>query len=139
MKDGRLLTTISVLAVMVCVALAVPAAAATMVRVEIPFAFDAAESILPAGQYVIERSLTSGLMYLRSEKSETKVMMTVPVGNSNQAQAPRLVFEKRGATYRLAEVYMAGMNSGAGIPATKRQLLVAKRQSPERIVVALAR
>ncbi|MBI5282916.1 MAG: hypothetical protein HY858_14620 [Candidatus Solibacter usitatus] len=139
MKDGRLLTTISVLAVMVCVALAVPAAAATMVRVEIPFAFDAAEIAMPAGQYVIERSLGAGMLYLTNEKGEKRVVMTVPVGNPNQPHNPRLVFEKYGATYRLAEVHMAGMHAGAGIPATKNQMLVAKRQWPERVVVALVR
>lgn len=107
-----------------------PAQAQSRVRVTIPFAFDAGAETLPAGLYLIERSALTGtsLMHIHNvDRNETIVLATVPAGNRSATYNPRLKFEILAGGHRLSEIWTPGTESGALVPRTKEQSLIAKR------------
>jgi hypothetical protein len=127
-------------AMVICLAIAVPAfGASAAARVDIPFAFEAANHSLPAGEYHIERNSTGSGIYLANAKGEKWAILTSPAGNPNRFEAPRVVFERSGSTYRMATMYFAGTSGAAAIPATKSQMTIARTTTPERIELALFR
>lgn len=116
--------------------LAIPASAAG-VRVSVPFAFEAGNTQLPAGSYVIEKSALGASISIWSVDRNRSVMVnTMPAGNGNTPKAPALVFEKLGDSYRLAEVRLAGTQS-VDVPRTPGQSLIANEQD-KTVLVALA-
>lgn len=121
------------LALVASVGMAFPAVAAG-VRVNVPFAFEAGKANLPAGNYVIERStFGGGISVWNADMNDTILLTTTPAGNVNAPQAPALIFEKLGDSYRLAEVRMAGSQAVA-VPRTPKQALVASEQGKTTLV-----
>jgi hypothetical protein len=120
---------------------AAPAFGASPVRTYVPFAFEAGTHSLPAGNYVVERGINGGFLYLYNvDQNKTVAVGTTPEGNPNEFNSPRLVFEKLGEGYRLTEAWVAGAAGGQGIQPTRQQMLVASRQARgERVVIALSR
>ncbi|MBL0161341.1 MAG: hypothetical protein IPP47_30320 [Bryobacterales bacterium] len=121
---------------------AAPAQAQGRVRVNIPFPFEAGTETLPAGQYVFERSGLAGtaLMQIHNvEQNRTTTFVTVPVNHPGASSNPRLMFEVLGGTYRLAELWTAGAESGALVPRSKEQTLIAKQEGKVRTVALLLR
>lgn len=140
MKIRRLISTFGALAAVLCVAAAMPAFAnpAAPIRVTVPFAFEAGDHALPAGEYQIEHRSSNATLVVTAPDGERHALLTFPTGDPSNPKSPRLVFEKAGGTYRLAEVWVTGAATGAGVPATKSQLLVAKGAKKERVELALA-
>lgn len=112
---------------------------ATHVRVNIPLAFEMGEHSMPAGQYKFERHHASWQILVTDPKGVQRVFMTIPVGNPRTPEQGKLVFERLGGAYRLAEVHLTGAPNGVEIPATKAQRQLAKVQRPERVEVAMVR
>lgn len=109
---------------------AAPALAQGRVRVNIPFSFAAGSELLPAGQYVIERTGIAGTSLMRVcnvDRNEAMHVATLPAGNPSASGNPRLLFEVLEGSYRLAEVWTAGADTGALVARTKEQALIAKR------------
>ena len=140
MTTGRLSSTFRVLAVaMSLAALPVMASSKPAVRVTVPFAFEAGEHAMPAGEYTVEQPASGGAIYITAPDGERRALMTFPAGNPSQPKSPRLVFERFGGSYRLAEVWAAGASTGAALPMTRSQMLVAEHGRRERVEIALAR
>ncbi|HEY3442508.1 MAG TPA: hypothetical protein VGK29_17245 [Paludibaculum sp.] len=112
---------------------------ATQTRVNIPLAFEMGKDSMPAGDYVIQANSGSWQMLITDPTGAQRVIMTIPVGNPKTPLEGKLVFQRLGSTYRLAEVYLAGAPTGVQIPATKAQIELAKRQKTERFEVAMIR
>ena len=140
MTTKWLTSTFSALAAVLCLAGALPASANQMapIRVTVPFAFEAGDHAMPAGIYSIEHRSANATLILTSPDGERRALLTLPAGDPVNPKSPRLVFEKAGDTYRLAEVWVSG-GAGANIPATKSQMLVAKTAKKERVELALVR
>ena len=139
MKTRRLISMFSVLAMAVVLGVALPVYANPMaaIRVTVPFAFEAGENAMPAGQYEIEHRSANSTLVVTAPDGERHALLTFPTGDPANPKSPRLVFEKVGGTYRLAEVWVTGAATGAGVPATKEQMLVAKGAKRERVEIAL--
>lgn len=139
MKIRRLISKISALAAILCLAAAIPVMAnpAAPIRVTVPFAFEAGEHGMPAGNYEIEHRSANAILVVTAPNGERHALLTFPTGDPANPKSPRLVFEKVGGTYRLAEVWVTGAATGAGVPATKAQMLVAKNAKRERVEIAL--
>ncbi|HEY3441917.1 MAG TPA: hypothetical protein VGK29_14235 [Paludibaculum sp.] len=121
---------------------AAPALAQGRVRVNIPFSFAAGAESLPAGQYLIQRSGMAGtsLVQLHNvDRNRTTMFMTLPVNHPGVSNNPRLMFEVLDGTYRLAELWTAGAESGAMVPRTKEQALIAKQDGKIKTVALLLR
>ena len=127
-------------AVAAALTLALPVfAQGSRTRVNIPMAFEMGQHSMPAGQYLFERQLSGAPLYVTDPSGVMRAFMTIPTGSSQTPFEGKLVFEKMGGTYRLAEIHITGAPSGMQIQATKAQIELAKRQKPVRIEVALAR
>ena len=118
----------NVLAIATMLALSILAAAGSVhaqqpvMLVNIPFEFIAGSQTLPAGEYKIERALSSNLDILLLRKTDSRVTMFVStIGTDAAALHPEwsLVFNRYGRHYFLSQVWTA-----------KDQLGRVLRQSP---------
>jgi len=101
------------------------------VEVKIPFEFSAGKSTLKAGVYSIKR-MSGNLVSLRNVDDKSTVILNAPVSLSttDPNAVERLVFNKDGDRYALAQVWLTAD--------TGRELLKQKKtEKPERIELSL--
>jgi len=92
------------------------------VRANVPFAFTVGGATLPAGEYRVSYDdvEVAGVLAIRSQDGRHHAfVMAEPVDAAKATGEPRLVFEREGSSYRLAEVIA---------PATRAELDVLKTQ-----------
>lgn len=99
------------------------------VEVNIPFEFSAGKTTLKAGIYTVKR-MSGNLITLRNVADKSSVILNAPVNLSSTSidSKERLVFNKSGDRYFLAQIWLT-VDTG-------RELLRAKKTA-ERIEVAL--
>ncbi len=140
MMTAKFNSTFRAVALAATLALALPVfGQATQTRVNIPVDFEMGQHSMSAGSYTFERHPTGWQMFVTDPAGVKRAMMTIPVGSTQTPFSGKLVFEKLGATYRLAEVHLAGAPNGVQIPPTKAQALLAKQQKPARLEIAMVR
>ena len=85
----------------------VRAQAPSKVEVNIPFAFSAGKTTLQPGVYTIKR-LSGDNVTLRSTDGKSNVILNAPVTNnsSDPNTVERLVFERYGEDYALAQIWL---------------------------------
>jgi len=101
------------------------------VEVNIPFEFSAGKTTLKAGVYTVKR-MSGNLVTLRNVADKSSVILNAPVNlsSTNVDATERLVFNKQGERYLLAQIWLT-VDSG-------RELLREKKsEKGERIEVAL--
>jgi len=101
------------------------------VEVKIPFEFSAGKSTLKAGVYSIKR-MSGNLVSLRNVDDKSTVILNAPVSLSttDPNAVERLVFNKDGDRYALAQIWLTAD--------TGRELLKkAKTDNAERVEIAL--
>ncbi len=111
----------------------VRAQAPSKVEVNIPFAFSAGKTTLQPGVYTIKR-LSGDNVTLRSADGKSNVILNAPVTNnsSDPNAVERLVFERYGEDYALAQIWLTAD--------TGRQVWTNKKGTKsERIEIALRR
>src|ERR1041385_1016601 len=109
----------------------VRAQAPSKVEVNIPFAFSAGKTTLQPGVYTIKR-LSGDNVTLRSTDGKSNVILNAPVTNnsSDPNAVERLVFERYGEDYALAQIWLTAD--------TGRQVWTNKKGTKsERIEIAL--
>ena len=109
----------------------VHAQAPSKVEVNIPFAFSAGKTTLQPGVYTIKR-LSGDNVTLRSADGKSNVILNAPVTNnsSDPNAVERLVFERYGEDYALAQIWLTAD--------TGRQVWTNKKGTKsERIEIAL--
>jgi hypothetical protein len=109
----------------------VRAQAPSKVEVNIPFAFSAGKTTLQPGVYTIKR-LSGDNVTLRSADGKSNVILNAPVTNnsSDPNAVERLVFERYGEDYALAQIWLTAD--------TGRQVWTNKKGAKsERIEIAL--
>jgi hypothetical protein len=99
------------------------------VEVNIPFEFSAGKTTLQPGVYTVKR-MSGNLVTLRNVDNKSSVILNAPVNlsSTNVAAKERLVFNKDGDRYFLAQIWLT-VDSG-------RELLKEKKTA-ERIEIAL--
>lgn len=107
----------------------------------VPFAFTVGGANMPAGNYIFEARPANGMLILTDPTGRNHAYLTFPAGDPNGSLPARLVFEKRGTNYRLAQVYAAASGSGAALPIDKKHERMAelRRQPVEYVTLALNR
>ena len=111
----------------------VRAQAPSKVEVNIPFAFSAGKTTLQPGVYTIKR-LSGDNVTLRSADGKSNVILNAPVTNnsSDPNAVERLVFERYGEDYALAQIWLTAD--------TGRQVWTNKKGTKsERIEIAMRR
>ena len=119
-------TTAATVCLLALAAEAARAQSAAVLRVNVPFDFGAAESVLPAGEYSVRFVSQRGVL-LRSADGRTKVLVQAPLAREGRGRAEareRLVFRRYGDAYFLAQVWAGGgrelYESGAEARLVKR-------------------
>ncbi|HEU5460106.1 MAG TPA: hypothetical protein VFU83_06400 [Pyrinomonadaceae bacterium] len=109
----------------------VEAQTASRVEVQIPFEFTAGKTTLKPGVYTIKR-MSGNLVTLKNKADKSSVILNAPVNLSSTESEPteRLVFNKYGDQYFLAQIWLSA-DSG-------RELLKEKKSGkPERLELSL--
>ena len=109
----------------------VHAQAPSKVEVNIPFQFSAGKTTLQPGVYSIKR-MSGDNVIVRSEDGKSSVVLNAPVTDtsSDPNAVERLVFEKHGEQYALAQIWLTAD--------TGRQVWIEKKSNKsERIEIAL--
>jgi hypothetical protein len=112
---------------------AVAQSSTDMAEVNIPFAFQATNHTLPAGQYRVVRESD----YLILLRGPAKAAAFVSMNGTSSAHAPKqgkLVFDHNGDKYYLRQIWTAGSTTGLECPksrAEKESLQAQNKQAPE--------
>ena len=83
----------------------------TVLTVKIPFAFQAGNHALPAGEYRVERLLSGNESVQQLRQIDGDAVMTVQtmfVEAKAENQNPELVFNRYGQTYFLSQIWTGG-------------------------------
>jgi hypothetical protein len=101
------------------------------VEVKIPFEFSAGKTKLEAGVYTVKR-MSGNLVTLRNVDKKSSVILNAPVNlsSTNIDATERLVFNKYGDRYILAQIWLT-------VDTGRELLKERKTEKPERIEVAL--
>lgn len=107
------------------------AQAPSKVEVNIPFEFSAGKTTLKPGVYTIKR-MSGNLVTLRNVDNESSVILNAPVNLSSTdvESTERLVFNKNGERYFLAQIWLT-VDSGREVLRPK------KTEQPEYIELSL--
>lgn len=131
---------IPVLALLFALAATSFAQSARRTVILIPFDFVAGEKVLPAGTYRVEavRRDSYTVWEVRSTAGRAgAVVMTSAVGSGTAEEVqPRLVFQKYGETYVLAQLWPSSDSTGREVVQSRRgRALVAHNVRPEAVTV----
>jgi len=108
-------------------------------RVKVPFAFEAANTVLPAGTYTLERSAHGMVLSISNQDGTRRFIATDSTGSSSLYNESHLLFE-RGAngTYQLASLRLPGDGATTIVhKSSKTPVMVGQNQEPERILLAI--
>jgi len=117
-----------------CVITAAPAySQAKQLKANIPFSFIADGKTLPAGTYRIDcMRKDPGVLVLQEQNSlDTAVVFTMPVESSVMQEQSKLVFNRYGEEYFLAQILYAGRSLGRELSESRveRTIRLAKNNS----------
>ncbi|MEK7406743.1 MAG: hypothetical protein AAB225_16830 [Acidobacteriota bacterium] len=94
---------------------------------DIPFEFYVGGTVLPAGQYQMDQMGTAGTLAVRSfENKAAAVVLAQPARSRSVESQSRLIFNKYGDTYFLAQIWRAGTNEGISLKRSKRERELAR-------------
>lgn len=120
-------------------------AAAQFVRAQepvlanIPFAFVAGNTPLPAGEYRVQKvSDGSPALLIRCTEGDPAIMvMTHPASVNAPQQKSKLIFRRYDNRYFLVQVWSAGSPSGRELPksAKEKEQLLAGNQAPDQVTI----
>ena len=108
--------------------------------VNIPFAFAAGETTLPAGEYRVQKMDGNGAVLLIrcTEPKASILVVTNSTGGGKQQEQSKLVFHRYGNNYFLSQVWNAGYRSGRELRIGQREKeigLSAKLEKHDRVIL----
>jgi hypothetical protein len=113
----------------------------TILRANVPFAFNIGDKQLPAGTYVV-REMDRGTL-IQSKDGENSVLGIYSYAGPSKADETKLVFHHVGDHYFLAQIWTSARGEGLAVPESKREKeLRASNSGPrgggfETVIVAL--
>jgi len=103
-------------------------------RVEIPFAFHAGDSTLPAGTYVVTRQ--GDAIRVTDGNGHSAVIIASAIANASKGAANEIAFNNYGGSYFLTEVRWNGYRDARGLVKSKTELELAKAAQHETVKLA---
>jgi hypothetical protein len=115
---------------------------------DIPFQFQVGNSTLPAGEYSVAATSSTGETLRISSRSDNSSIfrLSTPMVQNGPVSKGKLVFHKYGDEYFLAEVWSAGFANGRRLTKSGRERALeqdsssigkTKSQKPVEVVIAL--
>lgn len=110
------------------------------VLANIPFAFTAGDTALPAGEYRVEKvNESSAALLIRCTEGSPAIMVaTLPAATNVRQEKTKLIFHRYGNRYFLAQVWSAGSSRGRELPKSakeKEQALAANNAAPNQVTI----
>ena len=103
----------------------------------IPFAFHARETTLPAGSYTVGAMNSQGAMRIADKKTGHSILVPTRGRQSGPNQSPRLTFHRYGNEYFLSEIWMPEQTDGYTVGKSAREKELAKQ--PDQLALASVR
>ena len=105
-------------------------------KVNVPFSFIVSRTALPSGQYTIQGLGTAGnAMSIRTPDNKAKSLVLARRCESlKTSEQSKLVFHRYGDRYFLAQIWMAGNNSGNELPKSPREGEFARAYALQEVV-----
>ena len=116
----------------------------TPMKAKIPFSFTTCRETLPAGTYIIKHTSTSGQTLLVQNVENQKLVDVACVNDIQASKAlseAKLIFNRYGDQYFLAEAWWSGTTSGHGfVKSEKEKALIKeagtdKTKKPEQVII----
>ena len=110
----------------------------------IPFSFTVGSKVFPAGEYVVAhlnpQSDKAALLIKSADGRMSKIVLMTPVQAGEAQESARLVFNRYGEQYFLAQVWTPADNMGLELPKSRSERTLARdagEHAPERTAIAL--
>ena len=81
-----------------------------VVTVHVPFAFQAGDKLLPAGDYSVDRGEVSNILVIHGGSGNSSAFLTMPV-ESKKTETASLIFARRGEMLVLSAIRLPGQQS----------------------------
>ena len=107
--------------------------------VTVPFEFAAGDKVLPAGDYTVQVNPERGSVVLRGEGHRSQILLTIRKKSRTVPVLGKLVFQRYGTRFFLAEVWSQNNATGATLAPSSREKELAREKQPEQILVVQAR
>ena len=107
--------------------------------VTVPFEFAAGDKVLPAGAYTVQVNPERGSVVLRGEGHRSQILLTIRKKSRTVPVLGKLVFQRYGASFFLAEVWSQNNATGETLAPSAREKELAREKQPEQILVVQAR
>ena len=107
--------------------------------VTVGFEFAADDKLLPAGEYTVQLNSESGTVVLRCEGQKPLTLLTARKESRSAPQRGKLVFQRYGTSFFLAEVWSQANATGQTLTPGAREKELARHKQPEQILVVQVR
>jgi hypothetical protein len=107
--------------------------------VEVPFAFAAGKTTLPAGTYVVKALAANTLLVRSLDGEHASIVTTISVEPAGDLGRSEVAFNRYGDSYFLAQVRPAASTQYYGVPTTKEEERLARESSGPDVVTLRAR
>lgn len=108
----------------------------TSLGAQIPFAFHAANTVLPPGSYEITPIGSSVIKIQNRATHEFALLITNPIGESQPHSGSSVTFNRYGAEYFLSDVFWDGYRTGQRPLRSESERQLAQSAKPSRVVAA---
>ena len=110
------------------------------VQANIPFAFTAGDTALPAGEYRVQKVHEgSPVLLIRCTEGSPAIMVrTLPASSNGPQEKTKLIFSRYGNRYFLEQVWSEGSSRGSQLPKSakeKEQRLLAHNERPDQVTI----
>ena len=105
----------------------------------IPFVFTVGDKLLPAGDYTVQLNAERGTVVLQGEGQKPLMLLTARKESRSAPQRGKLVFQRYGTSFFLAEVWSQDNSTGQTLSRSAREKELAREKQPEQILVVQAR
>lgn len=108
------------------------------VRADVPFDFVIGNNVYPAGNYDIERALSSSnALVIRSDAKMTpRFVLPLACTKGLPAEKTVLVFHRVGDEYFLYQIWTEGSTMGRELPQPKRETELARNGKADEVIIA---
>jgi hypothetical protein len=114
--------------------------------VAVPFDFNVAGKVLPAGEYIVRRATQNtdeGWQVLRTDGRAGAFVLTTSIQRRAVSENSRLIFNRYDDKYFLSQVWTAGNNYGRGVSKSGRERslerVIAKKGAGRQTVAIIGR
>ena len=104
-----------------------------------PFEFAAGDKVLPAGDYTVQVNPERGSVVMRGEGHRSQILLTIRKESRSAPQRGKLVFQRYGTSFFLAEIWSQDNATGETLAPSAREKELARNKQPEQILVVQAR